>query len=321
MGGLRKIMPITFATYAIGMMALSGVPIFFSGFWSKDEILHAAHSWVGSPGHWPFYLGVFGALLTAFYMTRQMYYVFAGNSRLGFGQPTVSEITALEHGGAPVKDHPVVEKHQPHESPPVMTIPLVILAAFSIILGFFGTSAWPWFQSFIAGEHLNFNFSRLTEHDVLFVMLVSTVVVIVGIGLGWWLYGRKPLDRAGDDVLARAQPEIFSVLHRKYYLDEAYEWSIVGFNSWFARTADWLDRTVWQGVVWLSSYVAIGLAWASRVFDEYVINLGFDKGCEGVTKGGRLMSWLQNGRVQDYLRIIGVGLVVLALLLVWGCRR
>src|SRR5215469_7354009 len=56
MGGLRKYMPVTFATYAIGMMALSGVPIFFSGFWSKDEILHAAHSW--SPSSWPFYLGV-----------------------------------------------------------------------------------------------------------------------------------------------------------------------------------------------------------------------------------------------------------------------
>src|SRR5436190_5129786 len=66
MGGLRKFMPVTFATYAIGMMALCGVPIFFSGFWSKDEILHKASHW--SISHWPFYLGVFGALLTAFYM-------------------------------------------------------------------------------------------------------------------------------------------------------------------------------------------------------------------------------------------------------------
>src|SRR5437867_513595 len=69
LGGLRRFMPITFATYAIGMMALSGVPLFFSGFWSKDEILHSAWSWrLHSP--WPFYLGAFGALLTASYMTR-----------------------------------------------------------------------------------------------------------------------------------------------------------------------------------------------------------------------------------------------------------
>ena len=79
MGGLRKLMPITFLTYAVGMLALCGFP-FFSGFWSKDEILHAAqrveHLQV------PFYLGAFGALLTAFYMTRQVYYVFAGKLRL-----------------------------------------------------------------------------------------------------------------------------------------------------------------------------------------------------------------------------------------------
>src|SRR5712671_1481113 len=72
MGGLRKFMPVTFATYAIGMMALSGVPIFFSGFWSKDEILHSAYLWPNTS--WPFYLGLTGALLTAFYMTRQMYF-------------------------------------------------------------------------------------------------------------------------------------------------------------------------------------------------------------------------------------------------------
>src|SRR5678816_2374572 len=81
MGGLRKHMPKTFLTYAIGMMALSGVPLFFSGFWSKDEILHAASAW--PPSHWPFYLGVAGALLTAFYMTRQICFVFFGQSRTG----------------------------------------------------------------------------------------------------------------------------------------------------------------------------------------------------------------------------------------------
>src|SRR4029078_12796605 len=68
MGGLRKFMPVTFATYAIGMMALSGVPLLFSGFWSKDAILHSAHE--SAYSQWPFWLGLFGALLTAFYMSR-----------------------------------------------------------------------------------------------------------------------------------------------------------------------------------------------------------------------------------------------------------
>src|SRR6266851_10144483 len=79
MGGLLRFMPLTFATYAVGMLALSGFPLLFSGFWSKDEILHAAHGWPVSRG--PFYLGAFGALLTAFYMTRQVCYVFFGSFR------------------------------------------------------------------------------------------------------------------------------------------------------------------------------------------------------------------------------------------------
>ena len=79
MGGLRRFMPITFATYAAGMLALCGFPLIFSGFWSKDAILHAAHGW--SVSQVPFYLGVVGALLTAFYMTRQVYYVFFGKQR------------------------------------------------------------------------------------------------------------------------------------------------------------------------------------------------------------------------------------------------
>src|ERR1700721_4739738 len=83
MGGLKKFMPITFYTYAAGMLALCGFPL-FSGFWSKDAILHAARSW--NISHVPFYLGVFGALLTAFYMTRQGYYVFFGESRLAGNQ-------------------------------------------------------------------------------------------------------------------------------------------------------------------------------------------------------------------------------------------
>ena len=81
MGGLRKLMPVTFITYAVGMLALSGFPLLFSGFWSKDDILHAAHSWTVS--RVPFYLGLLGAFLTAFYMMRQIVYVFFGQHRAG----------------------------------------------------------------------------------------------------------------------------------------------------------------------------------------------------------------------------------------------
>ncbi|HXP34628.1 MAG TPA: NADH-quinone oxidoreductase subunit L, partial [Chthoniobacterales bacterium] len=77
MGGLRRLMPITFSTYAIGMMALSGVPFFFSGGWTKEEILHATSNWPRS--HLPHYLMLIGVILTALYMTRQIIYVFFGN--------------------------------------------------------------------------------------------------------------------------------------------------------------------------------------------------------------------------------------------------
>src|SRR5213595_2385005 len=79
MGGLRRFMPVTFFTYAIGMMALSGVPLFFSGGWTKEKILHAVAHWPQS--YAPYYLMLAGVVLTAFYMTRQMIYVFYGNRR------------------------------------------------------------------------------------------------------------------------------------------------------------------------------------------------------------------------------------------------
>jgi NADH-quinone oxidoreductase subunit L len=313
LGGLRKFMPLTFAAYAIGMLALSGFPLVFSGFWSKDEILHAAHGW--SVSHWPFYLGVFGALLTAFYMTRQVFYVFFGNCRLALGKTTASEQRTVAHAGQPAKEHPRSElPSHPHESPGVMTGPLVVLAFFSIALSVIGTPAWPWFQHFI-GHGLS-----ESEGSALPIMALSTVVVFVGLGLGYWLYGRKPLASTEDDVLERAWPDVFALLKRKYFVDEIYEWSAVGLNAWWARTCDWLDRRIWNGLVQAFSLVVVGLSWVSRFLDEKVVNLGFDEGCRRVTQGAGLMSRLQTGRVQNYLRVIGVALAVLVLLLIWGCR-
>ena len=313
MGGLRKFMPVTFATYAIGMMALCGVPLFFSGFWSKDEILHAAHGW--NVSHWPFYLGAFGALLTAFYMTRQVFHVFFGNCRLELGRTTGGEQRTVEHGGESAKKHPRVElPREPHESPASMTAPLVILAACSILLGFIGTPAWPWFQKFLGGEvEGGFNAS------VVSLMVTSSIIVFAGIGIGWWLYGRKPITQLTEpDPLEKIRPDIFELLRRKYYVDEIYEATVIRFNAWFAEVCDILDTFLWGGVVALISYLTIGLGWVDYAIDNFVINLGFDKGCERATLGGALLSKLQNGRVQNYLKIIGLALVALALVLIWG---
>ncbi len=320
MGGLRRIMPITFATYAIGMLALAGFPLLFSGFWSKDEILHAAHGW--SVSRWPFYLGLCGALLTAFYMTRQVFYVFFGACRLSLGRTTASEQLTVEHAGLPPKDHPHPElPAEPHESPGMMTMPLIVLASFAILLGFIGTPILPWFQSFVGGEELRLNLHALAESAVLKTVVLSTLVAFAGMGIGWWFYGRNPAAQPGGfDVLERKQPEIFELLRRKYFIDEIYDWTVVRLNDWWARTCDLLDTWLWNGLVQLLAYLVIGIAWADKFFDEFLINRGFDESCRRIGQGGGWMSRLQNGRVQTYLRVLGVALTILVLILIWGCH-
>jgi len=103
-------------------------------------------------------------------------------------------------------------------------------------------------------------------------------------------------------------------------VDEAYEWAFVRLNRWWARTCAWLDEIVWNGLVQLVSLVTIGLSWVNSLFDEKVVNGVFDEGCRRVNQGGGWMSRLQDGRVQTYLRIIGLALVVLVLFLIWGCK-
>jgi NADH-quinone oxidoreductase subunit L len=311
MGGLRKYMPVTFATYAAGMLALCGFPL-TAGFWSKDEILHSAHDWPVS--HIPFYLGAIGALLTAFYMTRQVFYVFFGNCRLHLGRTTASEQRTLEHAGVSAKEHPHAElTGEPHESPLAMTAPLMILAVFALGLGFIGIPSWPWFQKFLGAEPEGFTSSTWM------LMGVSTLIVFLGMGIGWWLYGRRPLEQSEQvDPLQKMRGDIFSLLQHKYYIDEIYEHTVIAFNAWFARACDWLDFWVWNGLVQLVSYLIVGLSWVNHFFDYYVMNGGFDEGCKGVSAGGSLLSRLQNGRVQNYLRIIGIALAALALLLIWG---
>jgi len=311
MGGLRKFMPVTFATYAIGMMALAGVPL-FSGFWSKDEILHAAYGWEISKV--PFLLGLFGALLTAFYMTRQVCYGFFCSYR--GDRDRVPDLTdAAAFTANPPPTHVSRSNRIPHESPRVMTVPLVILAVFAVLLGFVGTPARPWFQTYLTGHHEN-----VAWWGALLLMLVSTAVVFVGMGLAGLLYGLFPPDSPEErDLLERWQPSAFAVLRDRFYVDEWYEATVVRFYAGFSRFTHWLDAMVLDTLVAAVAYLVIGLSWVNRVFDEYVINLGFDQGCERLRRGGRTLSKLQNGQVQDYLRVIALALTVFLLLLTWGC--
>ena len=301
MGGIKKYMPITFATYAVGMLALAGFPLVFSGFWSKDAILHSAHGW--SVSHVPFYLGVAGAFLTAFYMTRQVALVFFGKNRAAHDH---------QHDH---KAHGEHASHDPHESPLSMTAPLMILAACAVGLSVIGTPAWPWFQTFLGQHHGESGFTS----EVITLMVLSSVIVFAGLGLGWWLYGRKPIQKADEpDVLEKLPLGMHTWFAKKYGIDELYELTVIRFNAWSAKACAVLDQWVWGVVVALVAYLMIGLGWVSDTFDKFVINLGFDSGCGGVARSGSLLSRLQDGRVQNYLRIIGIGLVALVLFLIWG---
>ena len=313
MGGLRKYMPVTFAAYTAGMLALCGVPFFFSGFWSKDAILHAAHNWGISQA--PFYMGAFGAFLTAFYMTRQVYYVFAGSNRLAAASHDDPQLAA--HFEDP-SHHPAAH---PHESPAVMTLPLVILAAFAVLLGFIGTPAWPWFQSFLENKPAPFSFAAFFEPGIIPVMISSSLLVFLGLGLGWYFYGRKPIESAeAPDPLGQLQPSIYGVLGHAYYVDAFYGATLIRLNTFWSRVCDWLDRFVWNGAVQTVSYFVLILAWIDNFFDAGIVNGTFDEGCESVSSGGQLLSRLQGGRVQTYLRIIGCALIALVIFLLWGAK-
>ena len=291
MGGLKSAMPLTFATYGIGMLALCGVPIFFSGFWSKDAILESAHGWPLSQA--PFNMLVFGAVLTAFYMTRQISYVFFGAYR--------------GHNHA-------------HESPRVMTTPLAILAFFAVALGVIGTPAWPWFRAFPDNRVADVSLHAFAEPAWLMLLLTSCVIVVLGIGFGWTLYGNKSPNAEAPDALERAVPWIWAVLRDKFYVDEFYGATFIAFYEWWARVADWLDRRVWGGAVAAVTWLFGLWAQLNRFLDTNVVDGTFDKGCEEISTGGGLLASIQSGRVQNYLRILALAVVALVAILIWSSR-
>jgi NADH-quinone oxidoreductase subunit L len=306
MGGVRKWMPITFAAYAVGTLALCGFPLIFSGFWSKDAILHSAHEW--NVSQVPFYLGALGALLTAFYMTRQVCYVFFGHHRRG----------AVPDHVVPAETA-VTDPHEAHhESPAAMTMPLVLLAAFAILLGVLGTPAWPWLQGFVELKPAKFDLAQLGEAGILTLMVTSSLLVFAGLGLGWWIYGRKPIRHAADpDALEKIQPQLYRALQKGLYIDHLYAATIVRLTWWLAVFNAWLERWVWSGIPVIVSALTKGVGWIDFSLDRWVVNKGFDEGCQSVSTGSRLLARLQNGRIQGYLRLLAAAVAVLAVFLLW----
>jgi NADH-quinone oxidoreductase subunit L len=290
MGGLRKHMPITFWTFIIGSLALAGI-FPFAGFWSKDEILVTS----GENG-FEFFLvvGLVGALLTAAYMTRCVYLTFFGEYR-GHGDP--------------------------HESPPTLTVPLIVLAVLSVLAGFINATAFgvekftEWVEPSVAFPelvHAEFNGG---------LAIASVTLAAVGIGIAAFLWFRKeelgPFRGLTErSAFARAG---YSFLENKYYLDALYENVIVGsIKGGIARASYWVNQRVIDGFV---DGVGEGAARVGRFAYDVVDQEGIDGAVNGVAvstgETGGLLRYVQSGRVQRYALLLfaAVGLLSLALLI------
>ena len=312
MGGLRWIMPVTFLTYAIGMMNLSGVPFCFSGGWTKEEILHGTAHWPISPV--PHYLMLAGVILTALYMTRQMIYVFFGSARNTEFQSvrpaefhsaeaatTTENISVGRTGQGPV--------FHAHESPRVMTMPLIVLALCSILFALVLTPAWPWLHAYLDGEPTHVDFTSLIQP----MLFVSLALVAGGIGFGWLMYRN-----AGEpDPLARAQPGLFRLLENKMWFDEIYEQTVIAFSRILSRLAEWLDRYFWDGLVRLFAGLGQAFGVLSKGFDDHGINAGVDETTSGTRGFGRLIAAAHSGQIQTYLGAIAIGMLLLLVLYAW----
>ncbi len=226
MGGLRKTMPITFATFLIAGLSLSGIfPL--AGFWSKDEILSDA--WAHEK--YLFVIALVAAGVTAFYVFRAIFMTFGGEYR-GGAEPEEG------HGEGHSPAHP-------HESPLVMALPLLVLAVPAAVAGFVNIDKG--LEHLLAGalpEGLEIEESKFRPG----VAIVSTVIPVAGIALAWAIYSAKLL--SADRLRAAFRP-LHTLLEKKYYADDFYEKLVVGqvFYRTVAALLAVFDAVVIDGIV------------------------------------------------------------------------
>jgi len=258
MGGLARALPVTFWTFLIGTLALTAIPP-FAGFFSKDAILVAAY--LHDKTLWG--LGLAGAFLTSLYMGRLCWFTFAGAYR----------------GGDPEAAHGA-----PHESPRVMTVPLIILAALAVVLGWVGADVFgnP-FARFIS-------FPGLTAAPGTLGLVGASLAAAV---LGWAAAGALyPWRLVSPAALRQGLPWLYTLLVRKYYVDVVYDWVFVRGGAVIVWIADAFDRYAIDGLVNLIGWLARQVGFGARV--------------------------LQTGREETYLLLAALGaLVIVVVRLVW----
>ena len=329
MGGMKLYMPVTFLTMLIGALAIAGIPP-LSGFFSKDEILF--QTFQRSRVLWA--LAVVTAGMTAFYMFRLILMTFFGPYRGPAWEHAPAGMdrgaTAQNHGTTnPGHDaHPVW--HGPHESPKVMTGPLMVLAMGAMIAGFvgvpgalFGNNAVEHFlePSFTAGvagaaeqvaEEAAPHMSRAGE---LGLMVLSIGVAVIGIALAYHFYVRRP---EKSIQLAERFAGPHRILTNKYYVDELYDATAVRGTVSLAGGSWKFDAAVVDGAVNASGWFTRASAWVSHVIDKYVVDgivnlIGWTVG-----ESSYVFRRVQTGLIQNYAlaTLLGVFAFVTLYLLV-----
>jgi len=308
MGGLRRYLPITWITSLIGSLALIGTPL-FSGFYSKDSIIEAVAASTLPGAGFAYAAIIAGVFVTAFYSFRMFFLVFHGKER--FGHDAAAHDAHDGHDAhAAHDDHAQHDEHhglapgeKPHESPLVVTLPLLLLAIPSLALGFFAIEPMlfgDWFAGTIfVDEEAHPAMRELAEHfhsagAMALHGLTSAPfwLATAGVALAWFLYLQRP--ELPAVLKARLQP-LYVLLENKYYFDRFYE-------TVFAGGARLLGRGLWQGG-------------DVRVIDG------------AVNGSARLVGWLasllrffQSGRIYHYAFTMIFGLLVLLTLTLWVGR-
>jgi NADH-quinone oxidoreductase subunit L len=305
MGGLRPYLPHTYLTFLAAWAAIVGFPL-TSGFFSKDAILLAAHTTQivptreSIPGRggavnlvtWPewagttlYVLGVAGAVMTAFYMTRLLVGIFFGDFK---GWRIVKKWKDPGHGHEHhhhEDDGKPLEGPVPHESPWQMTAPLMILGGLSLVAGFlnahlfhlhdFDTWLEPVFKTASAAVKVTEPASELPY------IAAAVAAFAVGVGAAWWVYVTKKGEPARE--FTESAPGLYALVRDKWRVDEFYEETFVGAIDTLAVAATWVDKWIVDGIVArLSSFVV-------AVF-------------------GTMLRYLQVGRVQAYALSMVIGL-------------
>ena len=252
MGGLRKKMPITSITFLIGSLSLAGI-VPLSGFFSKDEILISI--WEYNP--WFFPITLFGVFLSSLYMIRLYCLIFLSSARSDYAEKA-------------------------HESPRIMTYPLIILSVLALFSGLLAfpspISGWEGFAAFIDDHH--------KFHMIPWLTVVSILVAFSGALLGWMIYGTRTIE---INAISKPFKFLYQVVSRKFLFDETYSWIATKIVFTFAR--------------WLT------------VFDRVIVN---DTGIDGLgnstKKSADRLKYFQSGYLYNYSLVMVVGLFLMAII-------